>query len=67
MREWNHRRSDVQDVVMTSSGIPLSQLSVSKVICILKSAHHDVVSIYWSQVKVVGVYLVKLFPLYLPQ
>ena len=54
LREWNPRRSDEEDVVMTSSGNPISQIFVSKVICILK------VSITtwwanWSQVKVVGV------------
>ena len=31
------------DVIIISSGIPLSQIFVSKVICILESVHHDVV------------------------
>ena len=38
LREWNPRRSDEQDVVMTSSGIPLSQIFMSKVICVQKTS-----------------------------
>ena len=46
LRGWNSRRSDEQDVVMTSSGIPLVQIFVSKVICIFKkSVNNDVVGI----------------------
>ena len=32
-------------MVITSSGIPLSQIFASKVICILKNVHHDAVGI----------------------
>ena len=45
MGECKLGRSDEQDVVMTSSGIGLIQIFVSKVICILKSVHHDVVGV----------------------
>ena len=56
LRVWNLWR-DEEDVVVTSSGIPLSIIILFlKVICILQSVHHDVVGIL-SQVKVVGVYL----------
>ena len=44
-REWNPRRSDEQDVMMTSSAIQLSQMFVSQVIAFKKSIHHDVVGI----------------------
>ena len=43
LRGWNSRRSAEQNVVITFSGIPLSQIFVSKVVCIQKSVHHDVV------------------------
>ena len=46
LRKLNPRRSDEQDVVITSSGIPLSQILVSKVhLFFKKSVHHDVVGI----------------------
>ena len=44
LREWNPRRSDHHILFITSSGIVISQI-FSKVICILKSALHDVVGI----------------------
>ena len=48
MREWNPRRKNEElkrTVVISFSGIPLSHIFVSKVICILKSVTHDVVGI----------------------
>ena len=46
LREWSSpRRTDKQDVVIPSSGIPLSQIFVSKPICIKKIVHHDVMGI----------------------
>ena len=45
LRVWNPRRIEEQDMVIISSGIRLSQTFLCKVICILKSVHHDVVGI----------------------
>ena len=48
LKEWNPRRSDEQDVEMTSSGIPLTQIFVYKIIFYFtcdQYAYHDVVSI----------------------
>ena len=45
LREWNPGRSDHHVLLMTSPGIPLSQIIVPKVICIEKSVHDDVVGI----------------------
>ena len=47
----NPRKSDEQDVVMNSSGIRLSKIVVSRVICIQKSVHHDVVGIFITVVE----------------
>ena len=44
LRESNPRRNYDQDVVITSR-FRLSQVFVFRVICILKSVHHDVVGI----------------------
>ena len=45
LRVPNHRWSDHHVFLIISSGIPLSQIFVFRVICILKSVHHDVVGI----------------------
>ena len=46
LREWKLRRSDEQDVLISSSsGNGRFQIFVFRVICIYKSVHHDVVGI----------------------
>ena len=45
LRESNSRISDDHSLLMTSSGISLSQIFVSQVIWIWKSVHRDVVGI----------------------
>ena len=44
LREWNPRRSDEEDVVIPSAWIPLFQIIVSKVICILKRS----ITTWWA-------------------